>query len=101
MSVTGDGPSGGIGGNAAPAAISTSGLGSGDCRVGDRDSVSRFGPLGDAVVPRVEARSGAATSSRDDGTAVVADGNFQLMYVRLFLCKVGEGTIPERVYEGD
>lgn len=54
-----------------------------------------------AVLLSADARFVERDDNRAAGFVVAPDGDFQLMYVRRFLREVGEGTIPDRVFEGN
>lgn len=82
-----------IGGEAAPL------LGGGTRS--DMGAVSRFGLLVCAVLRSTEPLGGERDENSVAGWGVVPESDFRLMYVRRFLRKAGEGTITERVFEGN
>lgn len=63
---------------------------SGSGVAGGWDTVYRFGSFICAVLSTTEARNEDCCDGREDGLVSTQDGDFQLMYVRRFLCEADD-----------
>lgn len=101
VDVVGVRSSGDVSGTGSPVVYGGVAPGSGIGVTGERDAVSSFGSIGCAVLTSAEACDEERTAAREDGDVVAPDGDLQLMYRHHLLREVGEGVLPERVYEGN
>lgn len=63
--------------------------------------MSLFWSLDCAVLQSTDACNEKCADSSEAVDVSVLDGDLQLMYVRCFFCEVGEGVIPQLVFEAN